>query len=312
MKKSLLESLRKIIQQEISAAINENSSEFKVGEIYRSNMDDTEYQVSPIPDKYKHVSGAGTMNIWVTNLDTEEKHFIPAAILKKMKQVYLTPDWGNKVLKRYESVNESKVYELEIINKDGKSTKHRLPADSMLDVNRTVEAIKKSKRVSDVKILGIVKSLSEAEASTYTYAHDPKSNKYNVVKVSDGATVTSFSTEDQAKRHVEKINKLAKGYDKIKGKVYEGPEEMGAYRRLVITSPFIAKMKDEFNKFMSRPETKSMYPVRYKVIDSPKANTIVVDVEGDKATVVAIKLSDLAKKLDKSVAIIVRKERKLK
>jgi len=209
-------------------------------------------------------------------------------------------------------INESKVYKIETINKNGKSTIHHLPADSMLDVNRTVELLKKSKNIADVKILGIKESLEEADSDTYTYAHDPKSNKYNVIKVSDGATVTSFTTEDQAKSHVEKINKLSKGYDKIKGKVYEGPEEMGAYRRLVITSPLMDKIKAEYTKFMARPEVKSMYPVRFKMIDSPKPDTFVVDVEGEKATVVAIKLSDLAKKLDKSVAIMVRKERKLK
>lgn len=242
---------------------------------------------------------------------------------------------------------------------------------------------------------------STNEDTTYTYVHDPKTNKFNVLKVKDGSKVTEFSTEDQAKKHVEKINKLDKGYAAIKGKVAEGPldknitnkiiaifykkygkypkikeiieawlsdgdnwkkayylsgeayekevllpindkvrqwgkssifknrpafnsnyeddsiisegpEEMGAYRRLVITSPAFEKMKTEFTKFMERPEVKSMYPVRFKMIDSPKPNTVVVDVEGDKATVVAIKLSDLAKKLDKSVAITVRKERKLK
>jgi hypothetical protein len=275
-------------------------------------MDDVEYQVSPIPEKFKHVHGAGTLSIWVTNLDTDEKHFMPASILKRMKRVYVTPTAGRKMLGRFESVNESKVYKIETINKNGKSTIHHLPAESILDVNRTVELLKKSKNIADVKILGIKESLEEAESDTYTYAHDPKSNKYNVIKVSDGATVTSFSTEDQAKSHVEKINKLSKGYDKIKGKVYEGPEEMGAYRRLVITSPLMDKIKAEYTKFMARPEVKSMYPVRFKMIDSPKADTFVVDVEGDKATVVTIKLSDLAKKLDKSVAIMVRKERKLK
>jgi hypothetical protein len=130
---------------------------------------------------------------------------------------------------------------------------------------------------------------------------------------------------EAAKEHVDKLNILDKGYGMIKGKVTnpysgkldytgvnEGPEEMGAYRRLVITSPLMDKIKAEYTKFMARPEVKTMYPVRFKMIDSPKPDTFVVDVEGDKATVVAIKLSDLAKKLDKSVAIMVRKERKLK
>jgi hypothetical protein len=52
-------------------------------------------------------------------------------------------------------ITESKVYKIEIINKNGKSTIHHLPADSMLDVNRTVDLLKKSRNVIDVKILGI-------------------------------------------------------------------------------------------------------------------------------------------------------------
>ena len=178
--------------------LNENTNEFKVGEIYRDG--DVEYQITTMPDKFKGKYGAGTMNIWVTNLDTEEQHFMPVSMLKTLKQVYVTPPEGR---------------------------------------------------------------LKHLKASTSREMH-------------------------------------------------EGPEEMGAYRRLVITSPAFEKMKTEFTKFMGRPEVKSMYPVRFKMVDSPKPNTVVVDVEGDKATVVAIKLSDLAKKLDKSVAITVRKERKLK
>lgn len=239
--------------------LNENTNDFKVGEIYRDG--DVEYQITTMPDKFKGKYGAGTMNIWVTNLDTEEQHFMPVSMLKTLKQVYVTPPEGR--LKHLKTSTSREMHE-------------------------------------------------GPEEMTYTYVHDPKTNKFNVLKVKDGAKVTAFSTEDQAKKHVEKINKLDKGYAAIKGKVAEGPEEMGAYRRLVITSPAFEKMKTEFTKFMGRPEVKSMYPVRFKMIDSPKPNTVVVDVEGDKATVVAIKLSDLAKKLDKSVAITVRKERKLK
>jgi hypothetical protein len=198
MKSKLHESLRKFIQQEIHAVLYENTNDFKVGEIYRDG--DVEYQITTMPDKFKGKYGAGTMNIWVTNLDTEEQHFMPVSMLKTLKQVYVTPPEGR---------------------------------------------------------------LKHLKASTSREMH-------------------------------------------------EGPEEMGAYRRLVVTSPAFEKMKTEFTKFMGRPEVKSMYPVRFKMIDSPKPNTVVVDVEGDKATVVAIKLSDLAKKLDKSVAITVRKERKLK
>jgi mRNA-degrading endonuclease HigB of HigAB toxin-antitoxin module len=146
----------------------------------------------------------------------------------------------------------TQTYSLEITAKNGKKTISKVPAESPVELNRIVTALKKSKNVSGVKVL------------------------------------------------------------KVEGSISEGPEEMGAYRRLVITSSELEKMKTEMTKFMNRADIKSMYPVRFKMIDSPKPNTVVVDVEGDKATVVATKLSDLAKKLDKSVAIMVRKERKLK
>ena len=95
--------------------------------------------------------------------------------------------------------------------------------------------------------------------------------------------------------------------------MHEGPEELGAYRRLVITSPKSKEMKAEFTKFMARPEIKSQYPgITMKMIDSPKPETIVVDVNGDKATVISIKLGDIVKRVDSKAKVIVRKERKLK
>lgn len=197
MENTLQESLRALIQKEIKSVLYENTADFKVGEIYRDG--DVEYQITTMPDKFKGKYGAGTMNIWVTNLDTEEQHFMPVSMLKTLKQVYVTPPEGR---------------------------------------------------------------LKHLKASTSREMH-------------------------------------------------EGPEEMGAYRRLVITSPAFEKMKTEFTKFMGRPEVKSMYPVRFKMIDSPKPNTVVVDVEGDKASVISIKLTDLAKKLDNKVKVLIRKERKL-
>jgi hypothetical protein len=44
---------------------------------------------------------------------------------------------------------------------------------------------------------------------------------------------------------------------------------------------------------------------------SPKPNTVVIDLVGNKATVVGIKLQDLAERLDKTVIVVVRKEKKL-
>jgi len=410
MKKS---DLIKIIKEEIQSILSEAAKEHPIGsvEVMKPGKtyvfaggyitDDKQDEVTM---KYEGLVGK-KMKFTITK-STKYPQNVGHEILLTTKQVTFAINKLPYVKGLEEGkINESKVYKIETINKNGKSTIHHLPAESILDVNRTVELLKKSKNIADVKILGIKESLEEADSNTYTYAHDPKSNKYNVIKVSDGAAVTSFSTEAQAKSHVEKINKLSKGYAKIKGNVYEdedvsisesqldknitdkiiaifhkkygkypkikeiieawlsdgdnwkkayytsgenyknevlkpiedkirqwgktsifknrpafnshndineGPEEMGAYRRLVVTSPLMDKIKAEYTKFMARPEVKSMYPVRFKMIDSPKADTFVVDVEGDKATVVAIKLSDLAKKLDKSVAIMVRKERKLK
>lgn len=200
MNSKLHESLRKFIQKEIKSALTE-STEFKVGDVYRDTSSDIEYQVTTMPDKFKGKHGAGTLNIWVTNLDTDEKLFIPVSMLKHLKQVYVTPPEGR---------------------------------------------------------------LKHLKASTSREMH-------------------------------------------------EGPEELGAYRRLVITSPKSKEMKAEFTKFMARPEIKSQYPgITMKMIDSPKPETIVVDVNGDKATVIGIKLGDIVKRVDSKAKVIVRKERKLK
>lgn len=64
-------------------------------------------------------------------------------------------------------------------------------------------------------------SISEGSEQTYTYKLDPKTKKYDVLKVKGGTKVTSFDTEDKAKQHVDKINKLDSGYASIKGKVHE-------------------------------------------------------------------------------------------
>lgn len=86
--------------------------------------------------------------------------------------------------------------------------------------------------------------------------------------------------------------------------------DTGAYRRLVITSPKVKQIQDGAEKFME--QYSYLYPdLTFNVIESPKPNTIVIDLIGNKATVVGIKFEDLAKKLDKTATVVVRKEKKL-
>lgn len=92
----------------------------------------------------------------------------------------------------------------------------------------------------------------------------------------------------------------------------EGPEDFGAYRRIVITSDKIKQIESEIKKFMDRPETKEKFPVKSSFKPGVKPEMAVIDVEGKGASVIAIKAADIAKKLDKSVVIKVRTERKLK
>ena len=95
--------------------------------------------------------------------------------------------------------------------------------------------------------------------------------------------------------------------------IQEGPEErLGAYRRLVITSTKIPALKAEFTKFTARPEIKADFPVKMTFFDSPKPNVLVVDLNGDNATVLATKFSDIIKRTDAGAKVLVRTERKLK
>ena len=120
------------------------------------------------------------------------------------------------MIKLINFLKESQVYKVKIINKDGSTTEHNVPAESPVELNAIISGLKKSKRIADVKILG----LSEGEnTAIYKYELDPKTKKYAVLKIKGGAKVTEFDSEDKAKKHVEKLNKLDKGYSKIKGKV---------------------------------------------------------------------------------------------
>ena len=382
--------------------ITEDSSQFKVGEIYRDKSG-VEYQVSPMPDKFKGKWGADTLNVWVTNLDTDEKHFMPVTMLKDLKQVYVTPTAGRKMLGRFESVNEgpeeyrigtiftvlkspdskfmrgwkafsSVMYEPKIQPKKGDKFEIIKPEFddehiSFRNLNRPEEILKAYGLVGGDDIKNAVVSFpskwfKELESKGYfkvdkigtgnnvfdykstigegsldknitdkiiaifhkKYGKYPKIKEIIEAWLSDGDNWKKayYTSGENYKNEVLKpIEDKIRQWGKTSifknrpafnshNDINEGPEEMGAYRRLVVTSPLMDKIKAEYTKFMARPEVKTMYPVRFKMIDSPKPDTFVVDVEGDKATVVAIKLSDLAKKLDKSVAIMVRKERKLK
>jgi len=92
----------------------------------------------------------------------------------------------------------------------------------------------------------------------------------------------------------------------------EGPEDFGAYRRIVITSDKVKQIESEIKKFMDRPETKEKFPVKSSFKPGIKPEMAVIDVEGKGASVIAIKATDIAKKLDKTAIIKVRSERKLK
>ena len=92
----------------------------------------------------------------------------------------------------------------------------------------------------------------------------------------------------------------------------EGPEDFGAYRRIVITSDKIKQIESEIKKFMDRPETKEKFPVKSSFKPGVKPEMLVIDVEGKGATVIAIKAADIIKRIDKAATVKVRNERKLK
>jgi len=297
--------------------LNENTNDFKVGEIYRDKSG-VEYQITPMPDKFKGKWGAGTLNVWVTNLDTDEKHFMPVTMLKDLKQVYVTPTAGRKMLGRFESVNEGpEEYRIGTI-----FTVLKSPDSKFMRGWKAFSSVMYEPKIQPKKgdKFEIIKPEFDDEHISFRNLNRPEEilNAYGPVGGDDiKNAVVSFPSKwfkELESKGYFKVDKIGTGNNVFdyKSTIGEGPEEMGAYRRLVVTSSELEKMKTEMTKFMNRADIKSMYTVRFKMIDSPKPNTVVVDVEGDKATVVATKLSDLAKKLDKSVTIMVRKERKLK
>jgi hypothetical protein len=271
-----------------------------------------------MPDKFKGKWGAGTLNVWVTNLDTDEKHFMPVTMLKDLKQVYVTPTAGRKMLGRFESVNEGpEEYRIGTI-----FTVLKSPDSKFMRGWKAFSSVMYEPKIQPKKgdKFEIIKPEFDDEHISFRNLNRPEEilNAYGPVGGDDiKNAVVSFPSKwfkELESKGYFKVDKIGTGNNVFdyKSTIGEGPEEMGAYRRLVVTSSELEKMKTEMTKFMNRADIKSMYTVRFKMIDSPKPNTVVVDVEGDKATVVATKLSDLAKKLDKSVTIMVRKERKLK
>ena len=86
--------------------------------------------------------------------------------------------------------------------------------------------------------------------------------------------------------------------------------DTGAFRRLVITSPKYKLIQSGAEKYLT--QNAYMYPdLTFKIMPSPKPNTFVIDLVGNKATVVGIKLQDLAERLDNTAIVLVRKEKKL-
>jgi len=183
------------------------------------------------------------------------------------------------MIKLINFLKESQVYKVKIINKDGSTTEHNVPAESPVELNAIISGLKKSKRVADVKILG----LSEGEnTAIYKYELDPKSKKYIVLKTKGGAKVTEFDNEDKAKKHVEKLNKLDKGYSKIKGKVTEDEDGPGSSKlshmslgmkttRVVISGDDVAANQDKILKLGQEMDPNfdaKFFPATGKIVGS--------------------------------------------
>lgn len=81
-----------------------------------------------------------------------------------------------------------------------------------------------------------------------------------------------------------------------------------AFRRIVITSHKAKEITKELEIFTKRPEMKRDYPVRLTIRPGVKPDTVVVDIAGPGATVMGTKLSDVAKKLDKTAIVKTKTE----
>jgi len=67
----------------INSKLNET---YSTGDIYQNSKGD-KFQILPLPDRFKNTHGAGTLNIWVKNMQTNEEHFVPQSILRSWKEI---------------------------------------------------------------------------------------------------------------------------------------------------------------------------------------------------------------------------------
>ena len=81
-----------------------------------------------------------------------------------------------------------------------------------------------------------------------------------------------------------------------------------AFRRIVITSHKAKEITKELETFTKRPEMKRDYPVKLTIKPGVKPDTVVIDIAGPGATVMGTKLSDVAKKLDKTAVVKTKTE----
>jgi hypothetical protein len=85
-----------------------------------------------------------------------------------------------------------------------------------------------------------------------------------------------------------------------------------AFRRIVIKSSKVPAIKKEIEQYIARPETKREYPAKITIKPGASPDVLVVDISGENATTLGIKISDQAKKVDKIADVKTRKELKLK
>jgi hypothetical protein len=64
-----------------TSKLDENYTDYNVGDVYQLSNGE-KFEVLPLPDKFKGKFGAGTLNIWMKNLQTGEEHFVPQSNLR--------------------------------------------------------------------------------------------------------------------------------------------------------------------------------------------------------------------------------------
>jgi|LakMenEpi03Aug12_release.lakeMendotaPanAssembly.Ray.scaffolds.fasta_scaffold349753_3 hypothetical protein len=85
-----------------------------------------------------------------------------------------------------------------------------------------------------------------------------------------------------------------------------------AFRRIVIkSSTKIPAIKKEIEMYIARPEVKKEYPSKITIKPGANPDVLVVDISGENATTLGIKIADQAKKIDKQADVKTRKELKL-